>query len=164
MSEEQKFYVRVCRPRFEVAAIEVFSRDHDLAQLLAACRASELPETVWKLLPFDNSSYFPHVEECVSDHDMSANADSEDPKEALIEEFMSLERERDEKYLLLRGDLFTGEGNVVFEPWRRSGDPELMEEDLSSDWISLLEAVFNKGASANEPWLRKEFFADEDDD
>jgi len=164
MPSEQKFYVRVCRPRFEVAAIEVTCTDHDEANSLAVWKAVELDDRAWRLLPHDDDSYFPHVEECLSDNDMSANADKEDPKEAQIAEFMNLERERDQRYLLLVGDPTTGEGEVVFEPWCHSHHPQLLEADLSGDWISILEAVFNEGASANEPWRpERNSIADNDD-
>jgi len=153
MPSKEKFYVRVCRPRFEVAAIEVSASDHDEAKLTAAWMATELPDRAWTLLPFDHTSYFPHVEECISDHDMGANADAEDPKEAQIEEMMTLQRERYEQYLLLLGDVGSGEGRVVFQPWCCSHDPGLLEIDLSGDWTYELDAVFNNRVSGNEPWL-----------
>jgi hypothetical protein len=153
-AEEQKFYIRVCRPRFEVATIEVTAADHDDAESLARMDAAELSDDKWKLLPFDRKSYIPHAEEIWSDNDMGANADNETPKQELIREFMALEDERDQLYLLLMGDPTTGEGDVVFEPWCRSDAPELLEMDLSGDWIQVLENVFSEetgGAGGPDP-------------
>ena len=142
-----KHYVRVCRPRFEVAVLEIEADDDEQAQDIAIREATELPRERWHLLPFNGEHYQPHVETCHSEHTIDANAaDEEGVREAYVEELKSPEAGEaieDIRYLLLFADVWSGEGRVVFEPWFRFcvDEPELIEHDLAGDWMRKLKAV-----------------------
>ena len=140
-----KHYVRVCRPRFEVAVLEIDADDDEQAQDIAVGEATEIPSERWHLLPFKGEHYQPHVEACHSEHTIDANvADEPGAREAYIEELKSPEAPEvaeDIRYLFLIADVWSGEGRVVFEPWFRVDKTELLEHDLAADWMRKLKAV-----------------------
>jgi hypothetical protein len=68
--------------------------------------------------------------------------------------FSGIENER--KYLLLKADLNSGEGQVNFQPWMESVD-DLMSADLCLDWGNQIEALRQEGADRYFGWLAKSF-------
>jgi hypothetical protein len=49
---------------------------------------------------------------------------------------------RDEtRYLLLRDDCGTGEGDVILQPWFNTEEPDLLASDLCVEWIGSLEQL-----------------------
>lgn len=142
-----KHFVRVCRPRFELAVLEIDAEDDDDAEAIAAERAATLSDDAWYLQKFIPERYRPHVESCHSEHTIEANVgDDEDEQAAYVEELRDFDgNDDDPRYLLLKGDVGTGGGEVIFEPWFCSSEPELLEADLCSDWVSSLEEVGEEG-------------------
>lgn len=53
-----KHYVRLCRPRFDIAVIEVDEDDTDSAICAALAKADR--GVNWDLMPFDPDVYTPH--------------------------------------------------------------------------------------------------------
>ncbi len=82
-----KHYIRVCRPRFEVAILEFDAPDSDEAEARAVKLAMDLPAEKWTTLPFDDDAYCPHVEMCMPESDVDANSDTEDDRAEMIAEF-----------------------------------------------------------------------------
>jgi hypothetical protein len=144
-----KHYVRVCRPRFEIAVLEIDADDDDQAEDMAVGQAIKLPAAGWHLLSFDDEAYQPHVESCHSEHTIDANVEDEPgEREEYIKELQSPERAEAMhcvRYLLLYADVGTGEGSVIFEPWFPVGEPQLLEHDLAGDWVRELEAIQDEG-------------------
>ncbi len=151
-----KHYVRVCRPRFEVAVLEIDADDEEQAEDIAVGVAIELPGEGWHLLPCNDELYQPHVETCHSEHTINASADDPKEREEYIEDLKSLERAdavNHIRYLLLYADVGTGQGRVIFEPWFPAGEPELLEHDLAGDWVSDLEVIMDEGLENFEEFV-----------
>lgn len=160
MSDKQRHYVRVCRPRFEVTIVEIDEENSDYAKIRAAVIASNLPSKAWKLLPFDAERYFPHVEECATEADMDAAAFGDESKEQLIARFRDVRENRAMAYLLLMADLESGEGDLIAEPWCDCTDPGALELDVANDWHKDVYGVFFEGDPILRPWIDIEIFHD----
>jgi hypothetical protein len=101
-----KYYLRMVRPRFEVRLIEVDARSESEAKYLAMIEAME-PDKRWRSIPHNPNDYAAHVEQCESEHDFSANDTTLKEGKAQLAAAVPSEFN---KYLLLRDDLFDGEG------------------------------------------------------
>lgn len=153
MSQKQRYYVRVCRPRFEVAVVELDAPNIRYAKINAAIIASELPDSAWAMLPHDNERYFPHVEDAATEADMEAGVNEEQSKDSLIAEFRDVKQDQSKEYLLLMGDVEAGEGELIAEPWCQFRAPETLELDLAGDWVKRIHDVFFEGDPIWQPWL-----------
>jgi hypothetical protein len=160
MEKKQRHYVRVCRPRFEIAIVEMEEADSENAKIGAVAVAASLPAKAWKMLPFDKERYFPHVEECTTDSDMDAAAFGDESKEELIERFRNVRDDRGKAYLLLMADIESGEGEVIAEPWCNCSDPGALELDIANDWHKEIYGVFFDGDPICQPWTEIEHFID----
>lgn len=129
-----KHYVRVCRPRFEVALIEVETDDCESAERLALAQADGTDAGGWWLLPFDRSAYRAHVERCTPANHIADAIGAKSP-----------EPDEDTRYALLHADVNSGEGEVVLQPWFTDHAPDLMEHDLCRDWIEALQQHADDG-------------------
>ena len=130
-----KYYVRVARPRIEMAVVEVEAVDDEEAEQRAAEEGMQLSDTSWAVEPFDIDSYRPHVDTMVSgdDFDPVVELDRDQTTELLAETAAH--------YLLLRADCDGGEGEVVLQPWFVVDDPDLLASDLTRDWLRSLEQL-----------------------
>ncbi len=153
MSKNQRRFVRVCRPRFEVAVIELNTDDPSHAKVKAAAIASSLPDSAWTMLAFNKKQYFPHVEEVATNSDMEAAAFGDDTTEELIAKFRDVQEDRSIAYLLLMADLESGEGELIAEPWRDFSDPRALELDVANDWHNEVYDVFFNGEPIWQPWI-----------
>src|SRR5690349_6775878 len=102
--ESKQYRVRLVRPVFEIAVVEVEATSEEEAVLEALCQAETVPENAWEG-KFDPESYFYDAH-----YIQEVWPGSED-------NYLKHGIEEDRKYLLLRGDLDSGEGAVPFQPW-----------------------------------------------
>jgi hypothetical protein len=127
------FRVKLARPVFEIAIVDVEAADHDEARRLAKRQAPTLPNEAW-VGSFDPMKYGHDVQDLT---DSRLVDEGEIGPEALV---MTPEPDEDVHYVLLRGDLFSGEGEVLFQPWM-IGEGKLVITDLVNDWIDALEEI-----------------------
>ena len=66
--------------------------------------------------------------------------------------FMSIAK--DKKYLLLKADTDSGEGEVLYQPWMGKIS-DLMLADLCSDWVAELAEAEEEGAERFNDWLER---------
>ena len=50
-------------------------------------------------------------------------------------------RRNETRYLFLKGDCETGEGDVILQPWLNTQEPDLLASDLCAEWIGALEQL-----------------------
>jgi hypothetical protein len=130
LPELVRYYVRVARIRLDTAVVEVDASDDGDAEQKAIELAQLLPGTEWQQQPFEPAAYQPHVETMVAQDEL---LESEEVEDALC---------RDEtRYLLLKGDCGTGEGDVILQPWFNTEEPNLLASDLCVEWIGSLEQL-----------------------
>jgi hypothetical protein len=125
-----KYFVQVARLRLDTAIIEVEASDDGDAEQKAIHRARLLPSTEWQSQPFDPSAYQPHVDAMVAQDEL---LESEEVDDALCK--------NETRYLLLKGDCGTGEGDVILQPWLNTEEPDLLASDLCAEWIGSLEQL-----------------------
>jgi hypothetical protein len=128
----KRYRVRLVRPVFQVAVVEVEATDEDVAMLEALGQAMTITENEW-VGEFDPDNYF---------YDVQYVEDADEPDDDYI--FTGLEKYR--KYLLLKADTNSGEGEVAFQPWITEVS-DLMTADLCSDWRGELEELEAEGVS-----------------
>ena len=137
-----KHFVRMCRPRFEVAVLEIEAKDDVEAGAIALEKAESLPVSAWYLQAFDAKSYHPHVEECTPQSDVEAIVGPEPwEKESFIIELRSTKATEHTRYMLLQADINGGDGDVIFEPWFDKDNPQLLETDIAGDWMAELKSI-----------------------
>lgn len=129
MSTKQ-YRVRLVRPIFQAAIVEVEASDEEQAMLEALGQAESISEKDWQGA-FDPGSYF---------YDAQFVEDAEDSTDDYI--FSGIDEDR--KYLLLKADTDSGEGELLLQPWITEIS-DLMVADLSMDWGGQLEALEEAG-------------------
>jgi hypothetical protein len=139
--ERRSYLVRLVRPVFEVAVVEVEAEDEQMAAVAALHSAESIGDVHW-VGKFDADSYA-----CDAQYVIAAEEAEDDDYI-----FSGIEDER--KYLLLKADLDAGEGQVTFQPWMDSVD-DLMSADLCMDWGDQIEALRREGADRYFGWLAK---------
>jgi len=138
MGRKLKHYVLLCRPRFEVAVIEIDAEEHRAAEVAALEKVS-LGFKGWRLVPFDSREYRPHVEQCMSESDIEIDAEIA-PEVDVLAEARAVKRDEYTRYALVMADIFDGEGKVLPQPWMFELPP-MLEHDLCDDWITDLKGV-----------------------
>jgi hypothetical protein len=128
----KRYRVRLVRPVFQVAVVDVEAAGEAEAMLEALSQAETIPEKDW-VGEFDPDSYFYDVQ-------YVEGADDQ------LDDYIFTDIENDRKYLLLKADTISGEGEVTFQPWM-SEVSDLMLADLCSDWSGQLEELEAEGAS-----------------
>src|SRR5208337_1402364 len=125
-----RYYVQVARLRLDTAIVEVDASDDGDAEQKAIEQARLLPGAEWELQPFDHAAYQPHAEAMVAQDELT---ESEVVEDAL--------RRNETRYLLLKGDCETGEGDIILQPWLKTQEPDLLASDLCAEWIGALEQL-----------------------
>lgn len=138
--ERRKFRVRLVRPVFEVAVVDVEAENEEMAAAAALNHADSIGEEHW-IGRYDPDSYGCDVQYVIS---------AEEAEDDYI--FSEIEDER--KYMLLKADLDSGEGQMTFQPWMDEID-DLMSADLCMDWGNQIEALRQEGAGRYFGWLAK---------
>lgn len=146
--EKKQYRVRLVRPVFEVAVVEVEAENEEVAAVVALCNADSIGDEHW-VGKYDPGSYA-----CDAQYVIAA-------EEAEDDDYIFSEIEDERKYLLLKADLDAGEGQVTFQPWMESVD-DLMSADLCMDWGNQLEALRREGADRYFGWLAKSLDAPEE--
>ena len=125
-----RYYVQVARLRLDTAIVEVDASDDGDAEQKAIEQARLLPGAEWELQPFDHAAYQPHAEAMVAQDELT---DSEVVEDTLCR--------NETRYLLLKSDCETGEGDVILQPWLKTQEPDLLASDLCAEWIGALQQL-----------------------
>lgn len=129
----KQYRVRLVRPVFQVAVVEVEASDENDAMLDALHQADTVPEELWSG-NFDQANYgydAQYVEE-------TGESDEDDYIFSGIDD--------DRRYLLLSANTDTGEGEMLPQPWLNEIS-DLMVADLGMDWRGQLEELEVEGCS-----------------
>lgn len=145
-----KQYILLCRPRFEVALVEIEDDNIQRAQRRALELAPSDPAS-WALAPFDGQNYHPHVERCLPEPaaEISMYLGEFEKTAAGVR---ALVQDEDTRYLLLKADLCDGEGKVLRQPLMLELSP-ILEHDLCGDWLEAFEAYREKALEAAKAGL-----------
>jgi hypothetical protein len=138
--EQRKFLVRLVRPVFEAVVVEVEAENEVMAEVAALTQAESIEDEHW-VGTFDPGSY-------------GCDAQCVIPAEEGEDDFIFSGIENERKYALLKADLDSGEGRMLFQPWMDEID-DLMWADLCMDWSNQLEALRREGAERYFGWLTK---------
>ena len=137
--DTKKYRVRLVRPVFQTAVVEVEANCEDDAIFGAILQADTVPEQAWSG-KFDPESYYydayyiEEISETEDDYICGGTGDDYIPDVT----------EEDRKYLLLRGDIDSGTGAVPFQPWM-TDISDLMVADLCQDWCADLADLEEAG-------------------
>ena len=130
-----KFHVLVARPRIDTAIVEVEATDDEEAERKALEKATRLPTAAWGTQPFDPSAYRPHVENMIAEDEFTTTGQPDGERVA------ELLDETETRYLLLKANCDTAEGDVLLQPWFVVDQPDLLASDLSRDWHASLQEL-----------------------
>lgn len=123
----RRYRVRLVRPIFQAAVVEVEASDEEQAILEALSQAETISEKNWSG-SFDPDSYF---------YDAQFVEDAEESSDDYI-------FDENRKYLLLKADTDSGEGELLLQPWITEIS-DLMVADLSMDWGGQLDVLEEAG-------------------
>ena len=133
--------VQVARIRIETTVVEIRGDDIDDDEAAAEAIevAEQLPQRAWHRQRYDRTAYRPHVETMISRDDieelreMGSTASAESLLDADTEDGTRF------RYLLLKADCATAEGQVVLQPWLDTDQPNLLTSDLCREWLRSLQ-------------------------
>lgn len=128
--DKKRFRVRLVRPVFQFVDVEVEAGEENEALFTALAGVETIPEDAWHG-SFDPDEY---------GIDAVAVDDAADSDEEIFTAIAE-----DKKYLLLKADTDSGEGEVLYQPWMRDIS-DLMVADLCSDWSGELAEASEVGA------------------
>ena len=117
-----RYYVQVARLRLDTAIVEVDASDDGDAEQKAIEWVRLLPDAEWELQPFDQAAYQPHAESMIAQDELTESEVAED-----------VPRRNETRYLLLKGDCETGEGDVILQPWLKTQEADLLASDLCAE-------------------------------
>jgi hypothetical protein len=137
--EKKRFRVRLVRPIFEYADVEVEAGEEFEAVFTALAGAGTIPAGDWRG-KFAPEEYGVDAV-CVTE---AAGGDEE--------LFTAIAAEK--KYLLLKADTGSGEGEVVYQPWIGEVS-DLMLADLCTDWAGELAEVGEAGVAGFYDWAER---------
>lgn len=140
--DQIRHLVQVARIRIETTVVEI--RGDDVDDVEAAAEAIEiaeqLPQRAWRRQRYDRAAYRPHVETIISRDDVELREMGNTASPESI-----LDADNDDgtrfRYLLLKADCGTAEGEVVLQPWLDIDQPNLLTSDLCREWLRSLEGL-----------------------
>ena len=137
--DKARFRVRLVRPVFEYVDIELEADEEYEAVTTALAGAGAIPADAWR-------GEFALGEYGIDAVCVTEAADDEE------EQLTAIAGEK--KYLLLKADTDTGEGQVVYQPW--IGDvSDLMLADLCADWTGELAEAEEAGVASFYDWAER---------
>jgi hypothetical protein len=109
-------------------------------QKIAEQKARLLPQSAWRLEPFNAEDQAPFVLSSVDETEVKeARQDlgpmgTVDPHELadVIDEI---------RFILLLGNLDTAEGEIICQSWVATDPPNLLISDIARDWVDKLDAL-----------------------
>ena len=131
-----RFTVRIVRPVFESVVVEVEADCEEEAIASALGQADSIPDEDWSGV-FESENYF-YDAQCI---DIIHGCDGKEQRSAEDEsenEYDPLAPNEYRRYLLLKANTFTGEGEVLYQPWLEEVD-DLMLADVCMDWANQLD-------------------------
>lgn len=134
--EKKRFRVRLLRPVFEYVDVEVEAGEEYEAIFAALAGADTIPADEWRG-NFASEEYgvdVVHVTEAAG-----------------VDEEIFTEIAGEKKYLLLKADTDSGEGEIVYQPWIEEVS-DLMFADLCSDWSGELSEAEEAGVAGFYDW------------
>lgn len=138
--EKKRFRVRLVRPVFEYADVEVEAGEEFEAVTTALAGAGTIPADAWRG-NFAPEEYGVDAV-CVTE---TTGGDEE--------LFTAIAGEK--KYLLLKADTGSGEGEVVYQPWIGEVS-DLMLADLCADWTGELAEAGETGVAGFCDWAERQ--------
>ena len=132
------YTIRLVRPVFETAVIEVEAFSESVAIETALDHAESLKREAWRTQEFDDAAYGPHVESVIENQEVYET--SLDPHRELREFRANSAGTPARKYLLLSVDADSGVGELHPEPWFACLDGR-KQADLCADWLEPLALV-----------------------
>lgn len=137
----KRHYAQVARLRLETAIIE-FEADtgnDDGAQQIAEQEAKRLPQSAWRLQPFDRKAYAPFVMSLLDETEVD-ECQELNPRKS-VDPHKLVDVSGATCFTLLSADLDTGEGDLIRQPWLDVDPPSLLLSDIARDWTDKLEAL-----------------------
>ena len=155
---KSKYYVRVMRPTFHRAILEVEARSEEAAVRSALGKVAQLSEADWAQLETEREP--PVLEVVLSEEE--AEGDSE-------AEALEYVRSVPYAYALLQAALEEGEGTFIAPMWLKDL-PELAAADITQDWSEAVSGVCGEETEGFYAWLTRQgrpsnvvnFFAERD--
>ncbi len=137
--EKKRFRVRLVRPVFEYADVEAEAGEEFEAICTALAGAGTIPADAWR-------GKFAPEEYGVDAVCVTETAGNDE------ELFTAIAGEK--KYLLLKADTDSGEGEVVYQPWIGEVS-DLMLADLCADWAGELAEIGEVGVAGFCYWAKR---------
>jgi hypothetical protein len=109
-----KRYILLCRPRFEVALVELDDKSDRRARRRSLEQAAS---AAWTLLPFDSLNYQPHIKRHLSETDVEMAVDAGATRAAALAKVLALEQDEDTRYLLVKAANIDEEAELLHQPW-----------------------------------------------
>ena len=129
----KRYLVRLVRPVFQVAVVEVEANDENEAMFDALHQADTVPEELW-FGDFDQANY---------GYDAQYVEEAEESGE---DNYIFTGIDEDRRYLLLCANTNTGEGELLPQPWVNEIS-DLMVADLCMDWRGHVEDMEAAGCA-----------------
>jgi hypothetical protein len=139
---KKRHYAQVARFRIETAIIEFDADEDDArgAEELAVQMANRLADSEWWLEPFNSEEQAPFVMSVIDDAEAKEPFEGSIPPET-IEPYELVDVSSVTRFVLLSGNLDTGEGEFIGQPWLSVDLPNLLISDIARDWIAKLEVL-----------------------
>ena len=124
----KRHYAQVARLRVETAIIEfdVDPNDVEGAQTIAEQRANQLRQSSWHLEPFDADEYAPFVMSIVHETEVDEIRQERAPI-GTVDPQKQVDVTGEIRFVLLSGNLSTGEGEIICQPWLTMDPPDLLD-------------------------------------
>ena len=138
----KRHYAQVARLRIETALIEFDADedDADAAEKLAVQKAKQLANSEWRLEPFNGEDQAPFVMSVIDETEAAELCEDRGPA-GTIDPYDLVDVIGVTRFVLLSGNLDTGEGEVIGQPWLSADLPNLLISDIARDWIEELESL-----------------------
>ncbi len=139
---KKRYYAQVARLRIETAFIEVDADedDADAAQELAVQKVKQLANSAWRLEPFNAKDQAPFVMSVIDETEAAELCTGPGPA-GTVDPYELVDAAGVTRFVLVSGNLDTGEGEVIGQPWLSLDLPNLLISDIAHDWNEKLEAL-----------------------